>query len=177
MEWKDIGSLIGKTAPALGALLAPVTGGASLAIGGMIGSLLGTEPTPTAIAKAIEANPELALKLKELDIRISEMNHEEKMSLINDIKDARDMQKVALNQGDIFSKRFIYYFAIGITSISFLYIFLVTFVPIPKDNVRFADTVLGFLLGIGLAQIFNFFYGSSKSSSDKTEHLMNIVKK
>ena len=82
MDWSKIGSMVADAAPALGALLAPVTGGASIAVGGLISSVLGTENKPEAIAKAIQANPELALKLKELDAKIAGMNHDEKMALL-----------------------------------------------------------------------------------------------
>jgi ABC-type nitrate/sulfonate/bicarbonate transport system permease component len=33
----------------------------------------------------------------------------------------------------------------------------------------FANIILGFLLGTAVATIISFFYGSSKSSKDKTE--------
>lgn len=49
------------------------------------------------------------------------------------------------------------------------YIYLITFFPIPESNIRFADTVLGFLLGTIAATIINFYFGSSKGSEDKTQ--------
>jgi len=49
------------------------------------------------------------------------------------------------------------------------YIVAVTFMYVPKENVRIVDTVTGFLLGTVLATILNYFFGSSKSSADKTE--------
>lgn len=55
------------------------------------------------------------------------------------------------------------------TVFGFGYIVAVTFLIIPKDNVRVVDTVTGFLLGTVLATILNYFFGSSKGSSDKTE--------
>jgi hypothetical protein len=82
--------------------------------------------------------------------------------------DARDMQKEALKQTDVFSKRYIYYFSTVWSVISMVYIFLITFQTIPAANVRFADTILGFLLGTVIATMFNFFLGSSKSSLDKS---------
>ena len=86
------------------------------------------------------------------------------------------MQKAALAQDDTFSTRFVYYYASFITAVSFTYIFLITFLSIPEANERFADTVLGFLLGVGLSSIINYFFGSSKSSKDKTEHLASKIK-
>ncbi len=43
----------------------------------------------------------------------------------------------------------------------FVYITLITFAPIPKDNVRFADTSLGFLLGTILAGCIGYYIGGS----------------
>ncbi len=67
MDWKDISGTVAKVAPALGALLAVPTGGASLAIGQAIASALGTEATPDAVANAVKNNPDAALKLQELN--------------------------------------------------------------------------------------------------------------
>ena len=88
---------------------------------------------------------------------------------------ARDMQKVALQQDDIFSKRYVYYLATFWSLVAFIYIFLITFINIPQANIRFADTVLGFLLGTIVATIINFFFGSSKGSTDKQE-IINQLK-
>jgi len=88
-----------------------------------------------------------------------------------DTANARDMQKAALQQDDVFSKRFIYYFA-GLWSVFAMgYIFAITFFAIPADSVRFADTILGFLLGTVIAVLIQFFYGSSAGSSKKTDML------
>lgn len=85
---------------------------------------------------------------------------------------ARKMQMAALAQDDVFSKRFIYYYA-GFWSIcAAFYIGFITFGQIPEANVRFADTILGFLLGTVIATIMQFFFGSSKSSKDKTEAML-----
>jgi uncharacterized membrane protein YccC len=58
-----------------------------------------------------------------------------------------------------------------------VYIFLITFTDIPALNVRFADTILGFLLGTVVATILNFFLGSSAGSKEKTEALAAELKK
>lgn len=80
---------------------------------------------------------------------------------IDDRKDARSMQEEALKQQDPFSKRFIYYFSIFWSWFSAAYLAGITFVEIPKENIRVVDTVLGFILGTAIAAMFSFFYGSS----------------
>ena len=90
--------------------------------------------------------------------------------------DARDMQKVALQQSDLFSKRFVYYLAIFWSFFTAAYIGAITFLTIPTESVRFADTILGFLLGTIVATIINFFFGSSQSSKEKTQELTKLEK-
>lgn len=85
---------------------------------------------------------------------------------------ARKMQMSALEQDDVFSKRFIYYYASFWSLCAAVYIGFITFGSIPEANVRFADTILGFLLGTVIATIMQFFFGSSKSSKDKTEAML-----
>lgn len=44
---------------------------------------------------------------------------------------------------------------------SIVFVFGVVFTEIPQENVRFADTIIGFVLGTIIATIINFYYGSS----------------
>jgi len=93
-----------------------------------------------------------------------------------DVQSARIMQNKALEQEDLFSKRFVYYFATFWSLACVLYIGAITFGTIPEDNVRFADTVLGFLLGTLVAQIINYFYGSSVGSKKSGDTIREVVK-
>lgn len=84
-----------------------------------------------------------------------------------DIANARNMQVEALRQEDAFAKRFIYIFATFWSIFAAGYIGFITFGSIPADNQRFADTILGFLLGTVVATILQFFFGSSMGSKEK----------
>ena len=91
-------------------------------------------------------------------------------------QNARAMQIAALQQDDPVAKRFIYYYAWFWSASSMTYFAAVTFVPLPEGGQHFADIILGFLLGTAVATIISFFYGSSKSSKDKTEAIVKEMK-
>ena len=159
-------NLLKSFAPTLAtAALGPAGG----AIVSMISKKFGVEDSVAAVAQAIIGDPEAGKKLRELDLEYAKMH-------LENVKGAREMQAAALNQSDVFSKRFVYYFAGFWSFCSVLYIGFITFATIPSANIRFADTILGFLLGTVVATILNFFYGTSKSSQDKTDKLAEIAK-
>lgn len=70
---------------------------------------------------------------------------------------------------DKFSKRFLYWLAASSLLLGFTYIFVITFLTIPEQNQRFADTILGVVIATIITTIYNFFFGSSKGSKDKDE--------
>lgn len=110
-------------------------------------------------------------KILDSQIEIMKIDFEKLKLEYENTNSARDMQKVSLQQDDVFSKRYVYYLATFWSIVAVGYIFLITFLTIPEANVRFADTTLGFLLGTIVATIINYFFGSSKSSSDKNQLL------
>lgn len=92
---------------------------------------------------------------------------------VEDSRNARETQSKRDASDDVFVRRFTYYYAFIITGATFLFIGTVIFFP-PKDKSdvwRVIDTVLGFLLGVGLSAIIQFFYGSSQGSRSKEEQL------
>ena len=80
----------------------------------------------------------------------------------------------AIDPSNNIAKNFIYLFAWFWSITSVLYFFCVTFIPMPVGSRDFANIILGFLLGTAVATIISFFYGSSKSSKDKTEAMMKV---
>lgn len=122
---------------------------------------LGIKLTPDMTPEQIAVVQEAAVKHEEFLIEQDNKN----------TADARGMQTAALGQDDTFSKRFVYYFASFWSLCAALYIAFITFGNIPAGNVRFADTILGFILGTVIATILNYFFGSSSGSAKKTEIL------
>lgn len=140
-------------------------------------SALTGQTSPTAVLESIQGDPALA---HELRLRLLDMETKEAERILADRMDARDMQKVALQQEDLFSKRFIFYFAAAWSLFTMAYIVLITMVPLGDNNQRFADTILGFMLGTLIATILNFFYGSNRQSQTKDttlEALSSLLRK
>jgi len=153
--------LLGNIAPALATAVAGPAGGLVVSA---IASNLGVKDTVDEVAKAIAGDPEAALKLAQIDLETLKADYA-------NTADARDMQKVALQQSDIFSKRFTMYLTMFWSLAAVVYIGFITFSVIPDKNVRFADTILGFILGTVVATLLNFWFGSSIGSKDKAEAL------
>lgn len=183
ISWESVGKLLGTAAPMVGTALG---GPAGAAVGSLVAGLLGVNDSPDAVAAAIKADPSLAVKIEELKLEAHRLDLEAVQKAkqaeidiltanLQDVQNARAMQVAALTQEDKFSKRFVYYLATFWSVTAFLYIFCITFGTIPKDNIRFADTILGFLLGTIVATVINYFYGSSQSSSDKSKKLNEIA--
>jgi hypothetical protein len=60
-----------------------------------------------------------------------------------------------------------FWFIAGATGLVMVYIFLVTFIPIPKENIRFADTALSFLLGTVIGNTFGYLVSATPFTSTK----------
>jgi putative flippase GtrA len=55
--------------------------------------------------------------------------------------------------------------AIGLMVACFLYLYLVTFLTIPETGQEHAKTIVGFLLGVGLSTVINYYWGNSSRNS------------
>ena len=186
MDWSKVIGLVKKAAPTLGtALGGPVGGAAGAVVGGvasLIGSAFGVESdSPEAVYDALKSDPDAFVKLRQIEAEnkqfLAELVLRHDQMYLDDVQNSRAMQIAALKQKDVFSKRFVYYYAIAITLSVFAYIGGVTFTEIPPENVRVVDTVVGFSLGTLLTGVVNWLYGSTKSSGDKNKTIYSLQKK
>lgn len=64
MDWSDVAETVGKVAPAAGgALYGPL----GAAVGSVIADKLGVEQSPEAVGEAVQADPEAAVRLREIE--------------------------------------------------------------------------------------------------------------
>ena len=142
---KDVGQLA----------LAAATGdfkGVLKEVGDILGS--GTDKESVALSEEFRA------RLLEFELENTKLELEDK-------KSARSMQQSALQQGDLFSKRFIYYLGAFFSLVGTVILFLVFFVDIPEKNLRLVDTLEGFVLGNIVASVMSFFFGGVAGKDQK----------
>ena len=125
----------------------------------------GSELSDEQVAKLRELEINSKLELERLALENKKEDNRANEVVVNaqvgEYANSRNLQIEALKQDDKFSKRFIYYFAIFWSVFAVVYLTGITFIEIPKENVRFADTTVGFLLGTIVATLIGFFYGNS----------------
>ena len=129
--------------------------------------------------KGVETVEEkLGIKLKPEDQMTDEdtkslqeaaMKHEEFMAeaQLKEMQSARNMQQEAMKSSDPLVRRFVYFFIAFWSIWSAVMLPFMVFGNIPPDNVRFADTILGFLLATMIGSMFGFLLGSSLGSKEK----------
>jgi predicted CDP-diglyceride synthetase/phosphatidate cytidylyltransferase len=150
-------SLLKTMAPAVATAVAGPLGGVAITA---LASKFGVADTVSAVAGAIAGDPMAAQKLQELELDYAKMQ-------AADLVNARAMHVAAMQSDDPFVRRFTYYFIAAWTTFAVIFVPCVVFLPIPADNVRFADTIIGFLLGTVIASTFSFLLGSSFGSRTK----------
>ena len=110
-------------------------------------------------------------KLLEHHAAVRELEVEEARIHQKDRESARAMNIEAIKSQDVVVRRFIYAYSFLVTGLTFGYIFYITIVGTKDTNERIVDTVLGFLLGVSLSAIIQFFFGSSRGSVQKQKNL------
>lgn len=152
-------------------------------LGGTIGDNAASKVIDIAkVVTGVQSPEEIQLHLQndanlvtELRNKLIDNSQEIARLEFSDRENARAMQIAALNQSDIFSKRFVYYLATAWSAFAMLYIAFITFGQIPVSNVRFADTILGFLLGTVVATILAYFFGSSAANKAKDASISGLI--
>lgn len=129
----------------------------------------------TGLIDEVVTNKEERLKLKleadkqlnDYTIKMEELAQSAEKMFLEDKQNARDMQKAALMQNDLFSKRFVYYLSIGLIVSAIAFDFSLFWVTFPEENRDMLNMAMGTFNSLGFASVVSFFLGSSKSSSDK----------
>lgn len=178
MEFKDIAKQVINAAPALGAALAPFTGGASAGVGIAVKALgsvfgLGEDATPEKIAQAIAADPDAHLKLvvaeQNYKLECKRMEGEAENARLADVQSARqaDTEKTKVTGSRDIN---LYALAWMVVILFYVLVGMMIFRVVPDANLGPVNQLFG-AMAAGFGMVLQFFFGSSKSSADKNEML------
>lgn len=172
MEWKDVGSKIADAAPLLGSLFGPVgTGiGAGIKLLASAFGLKESETTPEKINALLSTDPTAALKLAEIEssnkIELQKLVIEAERMRLADVADARGREvKIVQSTGgrdwNLYALAWLVVFGF------FLLCYALMRVSLPAGSNEVVFMLFG-SLATGFGTVLQYFFGSSKSSSDKT---------
>lgn len=175
MDWKDIAGAVGKAAPVLGTLLG---GPAGAAVGGIVAAALGTDPTPDAVALAVQ-DPASAVKLREIETthqqRLQELQLEQVKAELADVASAR-ARDVAILQAGHRNARADLMVAMDVVGLIACLVVLVFYRDkIPGEAVGLISTIAGFF-GLSLRDAHQFEFGSSRSSQVKDQTIRDLTR-
>lgn len=112
------------------------------------------------LGELIDKNPELSTEEKAQALELINLE-------IADRQNARAMQMAALDQTDLFSKRYLYYLSSFIIVTATLFGVLLFFVEVPEENKRLVEMFSDIYLFAGAVAVINFYFGSSLGSKQK----------
>lgn len=171
-------SFISKAAPFLGSLFGPVGTGAGALVGTglkMVAAALGVEPTQDAIADAIATDPDAALKLKEFEmtnkLELQKLSIQQLGMELADVASARTRQvehEKVTGKSDIN----LYVLAWLIVVAFFGLMFALFKFPIPAEQNGVVFLLFG-TLAAGFGSVVGFFFGTNRSSENKTGMIYN----
>jgi len=155
-----LAGLLKNAAPALATMVAGPMGGMAIKA---IASKLGVEESVEAVTAHLQANPDAALKLKELDLKEIELNNANTDS-------ARKMNAEVQNSANAswMAKNIAYCIdsVIVLSTIGLTYMLMSQ--QVPADNKELALMAFGSLVTL-CGTVVNFHRGSSQGSKDKSK--------
>jgi hypothetical protein len=156
-------------APLLATAVAGPAGGAAV---GWIASKLGIpDDTIEGVTKALTGNPEMVMKLKELDLEYAKLDAQDRDSA------RKAYAQVATSEhATKLDKVVVPVLALGVVGLAFTLIGVLMFVNTPTDQQQIIIFALGFITSAA-GQVLSFYFGSSQGSKDKTEEIKGMLKK
>jgi hypothetical protein len=162
-------SLLKGVAPVLATAVAGPAGGAAV---GWIASKLGIDDaTVEGVTQALTGNPEMTMKLKELDLEYAKLDQQDRDSA------RQAYAAVATSEhATKLDKAVVPILALGTVALAFLFIGFLIFIDVAPDQQQMIIFALGFITS-SAGQVLSFYFGSSQGSKDKTKELEGIMKK
>jgi hypothetical protein len=145
-------------APALATAAMGPAGGAIIS---MMANKLGVSDTVAEVTAALAADPEAGKKMRELDLEYAQMDKEDR-----DSARSREVE-MAKSGASQFSQLVVPVLALGTVALTFVFIGILVFKKIESDQQQLVIFALGYATAAA-QQVLSYYFGSSKSSQDKT---------
>lgn len=182
MDWKDIGKVVKKVAPVLGGIIGGPPG-AALGTGvSLLASVLGVEsedPQPEEIMQAITGDPEALIKIKQMEltsqVQLQQLLLEETRAFLADRANAR-ARETAIVEATGGRDWTLYALGGGVVTGFFVLCVVLMKWPLPEGSSNVVLMLFG-ALSAGFGTVLQYFFGSSKSSTQKTALLANGARK
>jgi hypothetical protein len=162
-------SLLKGVAPVLATAVAGPAGGAAV---GWIASKLGIpDDTIEGVTAALTGNPEMTMKLKELDLEYAKLEAADRDSA----RKAYSEVATSANATKL-DKAVVPLLALGTVTLAFLFIGILIFIDVASDQQQMIIFALGFITS-SAGQVLSFYFGSSQGSKDKAKEIEGFMKK
>lgn len=162
-------SLLKNVAPVLATAVAGPAGGA--AVGWLADKLGIPDATVDGITEALTGNPEMTMKLKELDLEYAKMDAADRDSA------RKAYAAVATSEhATKLDKSVVPILALGTVGLAFFLIGMLMIMNVPTDQQQIIIFALGFITS-SAGQVLSFYFGSSQGSKDKTKEIEGLMKK
>jgi hypothetical protein len=162
-------SILKGVAPVLATAIAGPAGGAAV---GWLASKLGIpDDTVEGITAALQGNPEMTMKLKELDLEYAKMDAADRDSARKAYADVATSQYATR-----LDKAVVPVLALGTVALAFGFIGILMIKDVPADQQQMVIFALGFITS-SAGQVLSFYFGSSQGSKDKTKEIEGMMRK
>lgn len=161
-----LAGLLKTAAPGLATVVAGPLGG--MAVKAMA-EKFGVADSVEAVIDAVKADPDAALKLAEIDLKQFELESKD--------RDSARQREVGLASagGSKFSQLVMPILAVGTVALTYLFVGILLFKVVPTEQQQLVIFALGFMTA-SAQQVLSYYFGSSKSSQDKTVALTKGTK-
>jgi membrane glycosyltransferase len=159
-------ALLKSAAPALATVVAGPLGGMAVKA---IAEKMGVEDTVEAVTQALQADPDAAAKLAEIDLAQFKAESAD--------RDSARVREVGLAAagGSRFAQLVMPILAVGTVALTYMFVGILLFKIVPTEQQQLIIFALGFMTA-SAQQVLSYYFGSSKSSQDKTIALAKGVK-
>lgn len=159
-------ALLKSAAPALATVVAGPLGGMAIKA---IADKMGVADTVEAVTQALQADPEAATKLAEIDLAQFKAESAD--------RDSARVREVGLAAagGSKFAQLVMPILAVGTVALTYMFVGILLFKIVPTEQQQLIIFALGFMTA-SAQQVLSYYFGSSKSSQDKTVALAKGAK-